>query len=406
MKHFFAFLLWMSLPAVLMAQTAEKDSTAYKKKTLRSVETDFLFSYYKQDGNNSAVTGGIGTEELTDITSSIVVNIPFDKDSLERTLNVDFGFDAYSSASSDQIDGQANSSASSADTRTHLNATWSNKNTKNFTWSASVYLSTEYDYNSVGFGAGFSKASLDNNREVGVSANVYVDQWQIIRPTELRGLSPDPSSGRNSYSLSWYYSQVATRKLQWSISSDVVYQSGFLSTPFHRVYFGDIAQNFPGDVGTEALPGSRLKLPIGIRANYFMNDLIVLRSYYRYYWDDWDLTAHTVSLEMPIKLSPFFSVYPFYRYYKQSAAKYFAPYDTHISTEEFYTSDYDLSSFDSHFYGGGIRYAPIDGLWKFKNLISKKNRMLHSVELRYGMYNRSNGLDSNIVSVHFKFKNQ
>ena len=29
------------------------------------METEFLYGYYHQDGNNSAVTGGIGTEKLS-----------------------------------------------------------------------------------------------------------------------------------------------------------------------------------------------------------------------------------------------------------------------------------------------------------------------------------------------------
>jgi hypothetical protein len=32
-------------------------------------------SYYKQDGNNSAVTGGISSEELTDISNTLDVKL-------------------------------------------------------------------------------------------------------------------------------------------------------------------------------------------------------------------------------------------------------------------------------------------------------------------------------------------
>ena len=47
------------------------DTTAYKPRKLTFEEANLVSSYYKQDGNNSAVTGGIGTENLTDYSNTI-----------------------------------------------------------------------------------------------------------------------------------------------------------------------------------------------------------------------------------------------------------------------------------------------------------------------------------------------
>ena len=58
-----------------------QDSTAiYKKRVLESTEIDFLTSYYSQDGNNAAVSGGLGTEKLTDFAPTIIVSIPMNDD--------------------------------------------------------------------------------------------------------------------------------------------------------------------------------------------------------------------------------------------------------------------------------------------------------------------------------------
>jgi hypothetical protein len=84
-------------------------------------------------------------------------------------------------------------------------------------------------------------------------------------------------------------------------------------------------------VHVEKLPDSRLKTPISIRASYFAGDHLILRGYYRYYQDDWGMTAHTISLEPVIKPTAFFSVSPFYRFYSQQATKYFAPYQQHTA---------------------------------------------------------------------------
>ena len=88
---------------------------------------------------------------------------------------------------------------------------------------------------------------------------------------------------------------------------DLVSQNGYLGLPFHRVYFKDAS------VHVEQLPNTRFKVPIGFRLNYFMGDNIILRSYYRYYMDDWGITSHTAELEIPVKINAFFSVSPFYR---------------------------------------------------------------------------------------------
>jgi len=102
-------------------------------------------------------------------------------------------------------------------------------------------------------------------------------------------------------------------------------------------------------------------------------------------------------VELPIKLSDKFTLAPMYRYYVQTASKYFAPFETHLSTEEFYTSDYDLSKFDAQQYGVSLGYADILTrlkVWK----IGLKN-----VDLRYNHYVRSNGLTADIATLGFKF---
>jgi Protein of unknown function (DUF3570) len=176
--------------------------------------------------------------------------------------------------------------------------------------------------------------------------------------------------------------------LQGSLLLDGVYQTGYLGLPFHRVYFND------GTPNIEKLPSDRLKLPMGIRLNYFLGDKIILRLYYRYYIDSWGLQSHTASLEVPIKFTPFFSISPFYRYYTQTAVKYFAPYEAHTSADQYYTSNYALSAFNSQFFGAGFRFAPPKGIIKG----------LSALELRYGHYTQTTDLVSDVISIDLKFK--
>ncbi len=171
---------------------------------------------------------------------------------------------------------------------------------------------------------------------------------------------------------------------------DIAYQKGFLGLPFHRFYFND------NSLKAESLPSSRFKIPASIRANYFLGDRVVLRSFYRYYQDDWGLNAHTAELETAIKITPFISVSPFYRFYHQYAIDYFAPYQTHNVNEKYFSSNYDLSTFNSHFLGAGFSIAPPKGLFGLRHW--------NMLDLRYGNYKRSNTLRANIVTVNLKFK--
>jgi hypothetical protein len=163
-----------------------------------------------------------------------------------------------------------------------------------------------------------------------------------------------------------------------------------LATKYQRVYFNN------GTAKPENLPDQRKKLPLSIRGSYFAGDRLIVRSYYRFYADDWGLKAHTMSVEPTFKVSPSFSISPFYRFYAQNAVDYFAPYQQQVPTAEFFTSDYDISKFTSHSFGAGIRHVPPYGVMGIQRF--------HSLELRYARYQRSTDLVSNMVTLALKFK--
>jgi len=419
------------------AQKGSKDSTSvYKKRVLESIEIDFLASYYTQDGNNAAVCGGIGTEELTNITPTLVVSVPLNDDDV---LTIDAGISAYSSASSSNInpfDGSepadpyiASSGASSSDALIHFTGIYSHSSDdRNNIWSAKVLFSNEYDYSSIGFGGSYSKLFNEKNTEVGISANVFFDKWKPIYPYELRPFAPggdglddwlfqkytitgnpnyNPSftefdnDTRQSYSMGFSFSQILSSRMQGSLLLDFVQQQGLLSTPFHRVYFKDVDASYIQDFhladDIERLPDSRFKVAAGGRLNYYINEIFVVRLYYRYYFDDWGINSNTASIEVPVKISDKFTLYPSYRFYNQSAADYFAPYNEHLSTEQYYTSDYDLSEFNANQYGLGLSYTDVFTKMHIWHIGIK------SIDLKYRYYERNTGLKASIITGGVKF---
>jgi hypothetical protein len=388
----------LALLALFSARAQQQqDSTAYKSQKLRIEEVNLVSSYYHQDGDNSAVTGGVGTEKLTDIANTLDVKVvKYGANGIKHSFDGEIGIDHYTSASSDKIDLSANSSASSADVRVYPSLTYTRENEKKgVTLLAGVSSSTEFDYQSFGANVGFGKKTKDGNGEFTAKFQAYLDQLKLITPTELRtggGYEEDDygTASRNTYALSLGYSQIVNRNFQVAFIVDLVRQNGYLSLPFHRVYFAD------NSVHQENLPDTRFKVPVGVRASYFLGDYVILRAYYRYYADDWGLKSHTANLEVPVKLTNTFSVSPFYRYYTQTAVKYFAAKNGHTGSEEFYTSNYDLSGFNSNFLGMGLKWTPLKGIFG----ISQFN----TLELRYGHYDSSRNLVSDIISINLKFR--
>ncbi len=367
----------------------------------QKVDAKFLYNYYEQDGNNSPVTGGIGTEELSFHGPSIVVNVAIDSAS---TFHFDGGVDVYSSASTDNIDFNV-SSASAKDARTHVRLGMSHYNEKKEqTVAYHGSFSIESDYTSFGFGGSYAKGFYNYNTVLSIAAQIYLDdcRWgrlssgeelRLIYPEEMRGFDWEDEYLRQTYSLSVSVAQLVSKRMNVSLFTNPTLQNGLLATTFHRIYFSDVSQH-----RVERLPYNRFKLPIGLRVNYFAGNKFVFRGYYRFYADNWDVNAHSLELEIPYKVTPFFSVYPFYRFYIQSATKYFNPYGEHLSNQEFYTSDYDLSQFTSLKYGMGLNFYPVNGIW-----VNKNSGGLLSMELRGGVFNRSNGLNAFYIASVFNF---
>lgn len=391
----------------MLFRSAAQETTgedAYEKRKLKVDEINFVTSYYHQEGNKSAVTGGVGTEKLSDYANNFDLKMSkYDLKNRQHTFNLDFNIDYYTSASSDNIDlsydqGATRTGASYSDVHIYPSISWSIKDPKSrITKGLSYSFSTEYDYQSNGFTASWAKASRDNNREFSIKGSAFLDKALIILPTELRTNTGTIGKGgsqgtrpRNSYGLTLSLSQVINERLQMILVADPSYQEGFLSTSFHRIYFTDNSETI------EKLPGSRLKLPIGIRANYFFGDNTVLRTFYRYYMDDWGMTAHTINVEGSYKITPFISITPFYRFNSQKAVRYFAAKGQHAPTETYYTSDYDISGMNTNFYGGGFRYAPVNGVLGMQHFAS--------VELRYGHYTRTTDMVADIITLHLKMK--
>ncbi|MBZ5858711.1 DUF3570 domain-containing protein [Flavihumibacter profundi] len=391
---------------------SNRADTLYDPKPLRLDEINLVSSYYTQEGNHSAVMGGLGNEHVVDFANGLELKfVGWDMAHNKHTLSGEIGFDHHTAASAAYVSKTGASNTNG--TRFYPSLNYTVENIKGNSFGFGTYFSTEYNYKSFGLEAHATR-KISSNTEINGKISNFFDKVTLIYPSELipasvptqpstyttasgRVVSGDgesekeniPTSPRNTFTLSTSVDQIVNTRMQFSVMLDLVAQSGYLGLPFHRVYFND------GTVHVENLPSSRVKIPLGFRLNYFLGDKVVLRSYYRYYKDDWGITSHTAELEVPVKITSFFSVSPFYRYYTQTGSKYFGAIGTHTAADQYYTSNYSLSALNSQFMGVGIHLAPPGGIF---------NQHVSAMEARYGHYTQTTDLYAHVITFAFTFK--
>lgn len=385
--------LFILMASSTMAYAQQPDSIFAKQK-LKSTQYEFLFSYYQQDGNHSAITGGTGTEKLSVYINKLNVTHAIDS---FNTILIEAGMDIISSASTDNIDFRV-SSASAKDNRFWIAAGYQRGfKDKKQTVGVRPTLAMESDYLSWGLSAWWTSRNDLNNWRYGLNVQLFADdlRWgrlnedykrpvTVVYPVELRDSLWFDIYMRYTYNIDFDFQHDINRRMSIGLFPGIIVQHGLLSTPFHRFYFVGATKAV-----VENLPQQRIKLPIGIQLNSFIGARIVLQVYYRYYWDNYGIHGHTINLETPIKILPQLTFVPFVRFYSQKEAKYFFPYKTAITGETFFTADYDLSGFTSFKFGTGIRYSSI------------KNNFFRQISLRYAHYKRSDGLYFNQLSSYF-----
>jgi len=375
-----------------------KKATAQKQDSLkpRKQDVEILYNHYIQDGNNSAVTGGVGTEKLT-------VYGPSARFKSKKGRNIwDFkaGADIISSASTDNID-SIKSSASIVDTRSYVNASFARyQPLQKITWDIGMGASIESDYLSFSPTVGVSKVSADGLRTTEFQFKTYFDdlRWgrldpeyrrpaMLIYPDELRDREWLQSYKRRSFNLNVGATQVLNKRNILGVFIFTGMQNGLLSTPFHRIYFNN------DSLAVEQLPDQRLRGSLSVKLNSFVKGRTILKNTANVYADDFGILGLSLKHETAYKLSPKITVLADVKLYTQQASKYFAPFRVHAFGSTFYTSDYDLSQFQTLKLGMGLKWRPD---------LYKKRQRIDLISFRYHYYMRSNGLESHAISVLFK----
>jgi hypothetical protein len=380
---------------ILCAKAQETDSL-YKKVRLKTTQIEFIYAQYCQDGNNSAVTGGIGTEQLTVNAPLILITKPIKK---HGELSYKIGADVISSASTDRID-YVMSSASSVDLRSHVNVDYSH-NFEKFSLSGGTGFSIESDYFSIPVNLGVNFQSKNQMKSYSLNFKMNFDDLRygrlnpdyykpvyLIYPVELRNKEWSDVSHRNSYNLQLGLTEIIDKRNRLGIFPELHFQEGLLATPFHRVYFKD------DSLKAEKLPNLRIKGLLALKLNSFIGGKFILKNKVDFYTDSFGIVGFGIENETVFRVNPWLTLKPSFRIYTQKASRYFAPYKEHSSNEQYYTSDYDLSKLTTYTTGFSIKYTP--------TVSQSKGFNFKSIELLYSNYQQSNTLIGHIITCAVK----
>ena len=373
---------------------AQKPDSSYRPEILKKTEIELVFSYYNQNGDHSAVTGGIGTEKLMVYAPNLKINHSFNN---RHSISFSAGADFITSASKDNID-FVKSSPSLHDTRGYLNAGYSYKfKGKELVLSAGTGFSIESDYLSVPASLGVEYTEPSKMRSYQLGIQTYFDdlRWGrfsenygrpvgLVYPVELRYRNWFDTYKRTSYNFKAGFSQVLSKRIVLGIYPEIDWQHGLLSTPYHRVYFNN------DNLKVENLPGDRVKFPIGIQVNHFTGGRVIIKGSWQFYEDNFGILGNAFRLETAVRINPALTLVPMYRFYTQKGSEYFAPYRGHSTSEAFYTCDYDLSSFNSHEAGLLLVWSP--------EKFFTKNGSIREINLQYNYFIRTNGLYAHYIT--------
>ena len=364
---------------------------------LNKTEIAWVYNHYAQDGNTSAVTGGVGTEKLTVYGP----NLNWTRTKGKHSIGLQLGADIISSASTDNID-RVLSSASILDARSFLNLTYKRSNPqKNLDIYGGGGFSIESDYFSLGSKFGIIKTVPEKRQTYEFQVQLFNDdlRWgrlnkpsnfkpvKLIYPQELRFKEWYTTYKRTSVTLKTGFTQALNKRMVLGVFPEFAYQNGLLATPFHRVYFTDRT------LAVEQLPDTRFKSALGIKLHQFLGGSTILKNQLTGYTDSFGITAISFTHESAFKISNLVTLAPHIRLYTQKGASFFKPFQGHDPNATFYTSDYDYATLKSLALGMALRYRPV----------SKPNTKtsLNTFIFRYQFYKRSQGLSAHVFALSF-----
>lgn len=215
--------------------------------------------------------------------------------------------------------------------------------------------STEPDYRSVYVGGRIEAELAQKNATVSIGGGIALDEVNNEGAQGAMGgpqllcengvpASLDTSCPLNSYALYTSASHLLSRSALVGISYDLAHQDGFTSNAYRQAVTatGFVAERHPNERTRHAIAGSARQ--------YWARSRTAFVAAYRYYWDNWDIHAHTPEVRIIQEVGRTAQASVRYRYYRQDAAFFWAERYGDPMSLEYITDDPKMSPFDGQLF--------------------------------------------------------
>lgn len=304
------------------------------------IETDVQYSRYEEaDMPAGSVTGDVRERYSID-TYLFRVAAPMGDQAVVANLT----FETLSGASPWYLMPGANgpvvimSGASIREERKDVQLTWAVP-AAGIDWGLSAGYSKEDDYEATNLGLEFEYRPGDSAHTVSGGLGYSYDQIDPVRgPSSPNVIAKADKDSFSAYGgISWVLN--AQTVVQTALSYGL--HDGYLSDPYKLAWIIDRT-----DTVRDTRPGERHQFSASARLRHYLPERkAALHADYRYYYDSWDIEAHTVELAWQQMLGESWRLTPGFRWYSQSQAEFYAPFYESLRDDGRASSDYRLSPY-------------------------------------------------------------
>jgi len=365
----------------VFAEMMEKGKT--RVKTVLNI-------YHQNSNDGQQVFDNSGREEANVVEPMIFIEHQVNEDT---AIDAHIVFDFWTAASDTKLDGQTGASGGEpikGQSRISGNI-GARREVGKWSYGTKFGFSSEYDYSSLNGSLDVSRSFAKDNFVLGFSAQYFSDKVGLFRDLS------SPSSSlitndlpRKIFSTSLSASQILTPTDIIQVGASFVRSEKNLESTSSSVVVNGVRT-------VEDLPDTRSRYAVSANWVHGLGENSALNSSYRYYFDQWDLSAHSLRLAFLQEVNDeedFYEV--FLRYHSQSKVRYYG--DSFSSNEVYRTSDADMDKFQS--YEAGFFYSHSLGDQKWLGLefedVSWGNSIVYynrTNGLRYGYYQTSIGFE-------------
>jgi len=216
-----------------------------------------------------------------------------------------------------------------------------------FTHRGAIGYSTENDYQALYASYAGEKDSEDGLRTISWGASYSDDE---LSPTDALQFDRVQHAERDNWSASVGMTQILNKNAVIQSGVSLTRQSGFLSDPYKQVWIDRAVLN-------DSRPDQRLLFAWTTKfRQYMQRSKAALAIDYRFFRDDWKITAHTLETAWRQPLGTSWEITPSIRYYTQKSPGFYAPFFFERPLDGLWSSDYRLATFGALSYRFDVNF--------------------------------------------------